>query len=170
MKRFSLLLTALLSVVAGCGAQDALPDPALESTLRFSGVGPVAFGNSLAETELMVGEKSRGLEGDAGCRYVEFSALPGLRFTVRDGIVVRADAGVGVRNSLGVNLGDTVDSVVYLYPDAQMRHRPGSFGDTYLILADPGGSHAFVMTAAGNKIIAIRAGLSSAVGSDQGCP
>lgn len=170
MRHLSPLLIALLAVLVGCGSRDILRDPSPESTLRSTGAGPVAFGNSLAETELMVGEKSRALEGDAGCRYVEFGALPGLRFTVNDGIITRADAGAGVRNSLGVNLGDTVDSVVYLYPDVQMRHRPGSFGDTYLIFADPAGGHAIVLEAAGNKIIAIRAGLSSAVGSKQGCP
>ena len=43
-------------------------------------------------------------------------------------------------------------------------------GGTDLILIDPDGGHAIVMQAAGNKIIAMRAGLSASVGSVQGCP
>jgi hypothetical protein len=170
MRRGSLLPVALFSAVAGCAAADVLRDTSSGSTLRVQGVGHVVFGNSLAETESLGGEKARGLGGDAACQYVEFDALPGLRFTVQGGIVTRADAGAGVRNSLGVNLGDTVESVVSLYPDVQMRRIPGSLGGTALIFVEPGATHAFVLQAAGNKIISIRAGLNSAVGTEKGCP
>lgn len=170
MRPAALLPIVLLTGVAGCAARDPVFDSSPGLTLRPTGAGPVAFGSSLAETELLVGEKARRLGGDAGCRYVEFGALPGLRFTVEDGVVTRADAGPGVRNSLGVNLGDLVESVVYLYPDVQTRRSPDSFGGTDLIFPDPSGGHAIVLQAAGNKIISIRAGLNSSVGSEQGCP
>jgi uncharacterized protein (AIM24 family) len=103
-------------------------------------------------------------------RSVEFSSLPGLRFTVENGVVTRADAGPGVRNELGVQLGDTTESVLSLYPNLSMRKNRESAGGTDLILIDPDGGHAIVMQAAGNKIISIRAGLSASVGSVQGCP
>jgi hypothetical protein len=170
MKLRSALPLVVLAGLAGCSARDFLPDSSPESLLRPTGVGPVAFGNSLAETELLVGEKARNAGGDAGCRYVEFGALPGLKFTVEDGVVTRADAGAGVRNSLGVNLGDLVESVVQLYPDVQTRRSPDTFGGTDLIFPDPTGGHAIVLQAAGNKIISIRAGLNTAVGSERGCP
>jgi hypothetical protein len=138
--------------------------------LRTTGAGAVAFGASLAETELMVGSKASGSNSEAACRYVEFSSLPGLRFTVENGVVTRADAGPGVRNELGVQLGDTTESVMSLYPDISVRKNRESAGGTDLILIDPDGGHALVLQAAGTKIISIRAGLSASVGSAQGCP
>jgi hypothetical protein len=162
MIRRSRLAFVILAAVAGCA-----PSPVV---LRSTGAGAVAFGTSLAETELMVGSKASGSSTDAACRYVEFSSLPGLRFTVENGVVTRADAGPGVRNELGVQLGDTTESVLSLYPGLSVRKNRESAGGTDLILIDPDGAHAIVMQAAGNKIISIRSGLSASVGSAQGCP
>jgi uncharacterized protein (AIM24 family) len=155
-------MIVIVAGIAGCATSPVV--------LRSTGAGAVAFGASLAETELMVGSKGAGSNSDAACRYVEFSSLPGLRFTVENGVVTRADAGPGVRNELGVQLGDTTESVLSLYPDLSMRKNRESAGGTDLILIDPDGGHAIVMQAAGNKIISIRAGLSASVGSVQGCP
>ena len=155
-------MVAILAGVAGCATSPVV--------LRSTGAGAVAFGASLAETELMVGSKASGSSSDAACRYVEFGSLTGLRFTVENGVVTRADAGPGVRNELGVQLADTTESVVSLYPDISMRRNQESAGGTDLILIDPDGGHAIVMQAAGNKIISMRAGLSASVGSVKGCP
>ena len=157
-------MVAILAGIAGCATSPGV--------LRSTGAGAVAFGASLAETELMVGSKASasGSSGDAACRYVEFGSLPGLRFTVENGVVTRADAGPGVRNELGVQLGDTTESVLSLYPDISMRKNRESAGGTDLILIDADGGHAIVMQAAGNKIISIRSGLVGSVGSVQGCP
>ena len=155
-------MIAIVAGIAGCATSPVV--------LRSTGAGAVAFGASLAETELMVGSKASGSSSDAACRYVEFSSLPGLRFTVENGVVTRADAGPGVRNELGVQLGDTTDSVVSLYPDVTVLKNQVSPGGTYLVVADADGHHAIVLQAAGNKIIGIRAGLSASVGSLQGCP
>jgi hypothetical protein len=162
MIRRSRLAFVILAAVAGCATSPVV--------LRSTGAGAVAFGTSLAETELMVGSKASGSSTDAACRYVEFSSLPGLRFTVENGVVTRADAGPGVRNELGVQLGDTTESVLSLYPGLSVRKNRESAGGTDLILIDPDGAHAIVMQAAGNKIISIRSGLSASVGSAQGCP
>jgi len=171
MDRRATCLVVALGLLTGCGS---LPTVGLETsaptTLTATGVGAVAFGVSLAESELLVGEKATGADAGADCRYVGFASLPGLRFTVRDGIVTRADAAAGVRNALGVNLGDTTDSAIALYPDLVVQRIEDSFGDTNLVYFAPGGGHAIVMKAAGNKIIAIRAGLRSAVGGNEGCP
>lgn len=155
-------MVAILAGVAGCATSPVV--------LRSTGAGAVAFGTSLAETELMVGAKASGSNTDAACRYVEFGSLPGLRFTVENGVVTRADAGPGVRNELGVQLGDTTESVLSLYPEISVRKNRESAGGTDLIVVDPDGGHALLMQAAGNKIISIRAGLSASVGSVQGCP
>jgi len=96
--------------------------------------------------------------------------MPGLRFTVENGVITRADAGPGVRNALGVQLGDATDSVVSLYPDVLVHRNRESPGGTDLVLTDADGHHAIVFQAAGNKVIGIRAGLSASVGSTQGCP
>jgi hypothetical protein len=163
MTRRSWLAVACLAAIAGCASTSPV-------VLRSTGAGAVAFGTSLAETELMVGTKASGPDAEAACRYVEFSSLPGLRFTVESGVITRADAGLGVRNELGVQLGDTTDSVVALYPDITVLRDRESAGGTNLVVADPDGHHAIVLQAAGNKIIAIRAGLNTSVGSAQGCP
>lgn len=157
----SLLMTAFVAGCAGCAANPVV--------LRSTGVGPVTFGQTLAEAERAAGAKAAELVADAACRYVEFASLPGIRFTVEDGVVTRADAGPGVPNALGVQLGDTTDSVVALYPEVAMHRSGASLGGTNLVLADPGGRHAIVMQAAGNKVIAIRAGLVGSVGPPQGC-
>lgn len=162
MTKRSRLAVAILAGIAGCATNPVV--------LRPTGAGAVAFGTSLAETELIVGAKASGSGTDAACRYVEFSSLPGLRFTVENGVVTRADAGPGVRNELGVQLGDTTESVLSLYPDIYVRRNRESPGGTDLIVTDPDGGHAIVMQAAGNKIISIRAGLSASVGTVQGCP
>jgi len=153
----------LLVVIAGCSTTGPL-------VLRSTGAGAVAFGTSLADTELMIGAKASGPITDAACRYVEFSSMPGLRFTVENGVITRADAGPGVRNALGVQLGDATDSVVSLYPDVLVHRNRESPGGTDLVLTDADGHHAIVFQAAGNKVIGIRAGLSASVGSTQGCP
>ena len=155
-------LIALLGATAGCASSEVV--------LRATGAGAVAFGGALAEVELMVGEKASGPIPATGCGYVEFRSLPGLRFTVENGVVTRADAGPGVRNALGVQVGDSVDSVVYLYPDVARLDNPGALTGASLVFADPDGRHAIVMQAAGDTIISIRAGLSRAVGSPEGCP
>ena len=162
MIRHDRWMIVIVAGIAGCATSPVV--------LRSTGAGAVAFGASLAETELMVGSKASGSNSDAACRYVEFSSLPGLRFTVENGVVTRADAGPGVRNELGVQLGDTTESVLSLYPNLSMRKNRESAGGTDLILIDPDGGHAIVMQAAGNKIISVRAGLSASVGSVQGCP
>jgi hypothetical protein len=158
----SRLLIAVLGITAGCATSPVV--------LRSTGAGAVAFGGSLAEAQLMVGEKVSGQVPDAGCGYVEFRSLPGLRFTVESGVVTRADAGPGVRNVLGVQVGDSVDSVLHLYPDVALSKKPGALTGVNLVFADPDGRHAIVMQAVGDKIISIRAGLSSVVGSPEGCP
>jgi hypothetical protein len=111
-----------------------------------------------------------GPDDGAACRYVEFRSLPGLRFTVLDGVVTRADAASGVANALGVNVGDTTDAAVALYPDLLVQRARDSVGGTNLVYVGRGGGHAIVMQAAGNKIIAIRAGLRTAVEGSKGCP
>ena len=158
----ALIILAALAGAAGCAASPTV--------LRPTGIGAVAFGASLAETELMVGEKAADLGADAACRYVEFGSMPGIRFTVVDGVISRADAGPGVRNTLGVALGDTTESVASLYPNVDVRRDGDTVGGSHLVFFDAGGRHAIVLQAAGNKIIGIRAGLGSAVGSPQGCP
>ena len=155
-------MVVIVAGIAGCATSPVV--------LRSTGAGAVAFGASLAETELMVGSKASGSNSDAACRYVEFSSLPGLRFTVENGVVTRADAGPGVRKELGVQLGDTTESVLSLYPNLSMRKNRESAGGTDLILIDPDGGHAIVMQAAGHKLISIRAGLRASVGSAPGCP
>jgi len=170
MKKCCLLLIAVLAGAAGCATGALAPAASSEPKLSATGFGSLTFGDTLAETEKKVGESARGVDGNARCGYVEFASLPGLRLTVKEGIVIRADAGQGVRNSLGVNLGDTVDSVVYLYPNVRTLRLPNTFGDSLMVFDDPGGKNAIVLHAAGNKIIGIWAGLNSALGSTKGCP
>jgi hypothetical protein len=170
MKRRAACLVVALGLLTGCGSLPTVGFDTSAPTLTATGVGAVAFGVSLAESEILLGEKATGADAGAACRYVEFASLPGLRFTVVDGIVTRADAASGVRNALGVNLGDTTDSAVALYPGLVVQRPEGALGDTNLVYFAPGGGHAIVMQAVGNKIIAIRAGLRSAVGGDEGCP
>lgn len=159
-----------LGLLAGCGSLPDVQRAPSPPTLSATGVGPVAFGVPLTESELLLGEKATGEDSGAVCRYVEFGSLPGLRFTVVDGVVVRADATGGVSNALGVNVGDTTDAAVALYPDLLVQKSRESVGGTNLVYVARGGAHAIVLQAAGNKIIGIRAGLRSAVEGSQGCP
>lgn len=170
MRTRALFLVAVLGAASGCGTGRALLQADGPPPLRATGIGPVAFGTSLAETELLVGEKSVGQDTGAACRYVEFQSLPGLRFTVDNGVVTRADAAPGVPNVLGVQIGDTTESVVSLYPQAQLLAIGSAFGGSHLMIASRDGHHAIVMQATGNKVIAIWAGLRAAVDSSQGCP
>jgi hypothetical protein len=163
-------IVVVLGLLSGCGSLPDVQPKQSSTTLLATGVGPVAFGAPLAESELLLGEKATGPDTGAACRYVEFSSLPGLRFTVVDGVVTRADAASGVDNALGVNVGDTTDAAVALYPDLLVQRSHESVGGTNLVYVARGGGHAIVLQAAGNKIIAIRAGLRSAVAGSQGCP
>jgi hypothetical protein len=163
-------LAAALGLLAGCGSLPDVQRTPSSSMLSATGAGPVAFGVPLAESELLLGEKATGQDAGTACRYVEFGSLPGLRFTVVDGVVTRADAASGVANALGVNVGDTTDAAVALYPDLLVQKSRESVGGTNLVYVARGGGHAIVLQAAGNKIIAIRAGLRSAVEGSQGCP
>lgn len=155
----------MIAFLAGCGGCATSP-----VALRATGAGAVRFGDTLEQAERAAGARATGQAAEAACRYVEFASLPGLRFTVEDGVITRADAGLGVPNALGVQLGDTTESVVALYPDVATQRSGASLGGTNLTLVDPGGRHAIVMEAAGNKIIAIRAGLATSVERPAGCP
>jgi hypothetical protein len=79
-------LVVALGLLAGCSSLPDVERSPSSPTLSATGVGPVAFGAPLAESELLLGEKATGQDTGAACRYVEFGSLPGLRFTVVDGV------------------------------------------------------------------------------------
>jgi hypothetical protein len=158
---FRNLLLLLVAGLAGC--QSTAP------VLRYTGVGAVAFGGSLAETQVLLGESVAGQVTGAACQFVEFDALPGLRFMVEDGVITRADCGPGVRTELGVQVGDTMDSVVRLYPDVLVRNHDGALEGVYLLFPAGDGRHSIVMESIGNKIVSIRAGVEPSVGYVDGC-
>jgi hypothetical protein len=155
------LVLLLVAAVTGCSSTAPV--------LRYNGVGAVAFGGSLAETEVLLGESVAGRITDTACQFVEFDALPGLRFMVEDGVITRADTSPGVRTELGVQIGDTMDSVVRLYPDVLIRNNENIFDGVYLLFPAGDGRHAIIMEAVGNKIVAIRAGVEPSVGYVDGC-
>src|SRR5687768_7591351 len=97
-----LILLMLLSLAAcspGHQRSDAVVTEASSRApdtpvLSWDGYGPVLFGMQLEEAENVAGmrtEAERPL--DAGCDYIAFTALPGIKFMVENGILTRGEAG-----------------------------------------------------------------------------
>jgi len=159
----------MLWVLAVCTAAKAAP----EGRFGWLGLAPAEAGQTLQQAEAALGAPllpvAPAAKDAARCHLRSAASQPGVSYVVDQGLVTRADAGPGVR-ALGAQLGDSVDAVISLYPDITRRDSDGVMSGTYLVLTDPDGRHAVVMQAAGDTILAIRAGLSRAVESPQGCP
>ena len=165
-RTFTIILLSCLLVACASGSALRSTTPVLRST----GVGPVAFGSTLAETEVLLGDRAAPPVRGAGCQFVEFGSLPGLRFMVEDGVVTRADADPGIRTELGVQVGDSTDAVIRLYPDVLIQNNDKVFDGIYLAFPGKDKRHAIIMESVGNKVTAIRAGVEPSVGYVDGCP
>ena len=104
-----------LALVLSAGAAWAAPlGPA--SNIAFEGVGPVAFGMTVAAANAAGAGLTPAAPLDPACSYYR-APVPGLSFMVARGVIVRADVVSGpIGTHKGLRVGDPVTKLRQLYP------------------------------------------------------
>ena len=168
--RTMLLVLTLLTVTACSRTEPAAPKADGRPVLSLEGYGPVKFGAKLADVaqKLGAGAEPSGASAPA-CSSVRFTALPGVRLMVENGIVTRADADPGTANSLALKVGDTLAQAKARYPQLEVGPHKYVPAGHYLTVKSPDGRAAIVMEEDGKAITRIRAGLQPAVAYLEGC-
>ncbi len=155
---------ALFVLVAVSGTSIAHAD-----VLSPQGYGPVRFGMRVEAAESVLHQRTKKRYTGEGCEYVEFRKYPNLRFMAEDGVLTRADAGRGIRNSARISVGASFAKVKALHPKVEVRPHKYEDDGHYLILDAVGGRAALVLEESKGKVTAIRAGLRPAVEYVEGC-
>jgi hypothetical protein len=133
------------------------------------GYGRVHFGMTVKEAEAATNQRTSNRYANTGCDYVTFKRYPGLRFMVEDGVLTRADARKGVRNSANVQIGMTLAKVKAMHPAVVIEQHKYDDEGHYLILNTENGRAAIVLEESGGRITDIRAGVKPAVEYVEGC-
>ncbi|MBI2726646.1 MAG: hypothetical protein HYX42_10395 [Polaromonas sp.] len=137
--------------------------------LSPKGYGPIHFGMRVEAAESTLKQRTKQRHTGEGCEYVEFRKYPNLRFMAEEGILTRADAGRGIRNSARVSVGASLAKVKAMHPKVEVRPHKYDDDGHYLILDAAGARAALVFEESGGKVTAIRAGLKPAVEYVEGC-
>ena len=142
---------------------------ARDVVLSAEGYGAIHFGMRIEAAESALKQRTKKKYTGQGCEYAEFRKYPNLRFMIEDGILTRADAGRGIRNSARVSVGTTLAKVKAMHPKVEIQPHKYDDDGHYLILDAAGGRSALVLEESGGKVTAIRAGIKPAVGYVEGC-
>ena len=137
--------------------------------LSPAGYGQVRFGAKLSEVEAKLKQKASPKQPDPGCDFVRFKKYPRIRFMVEQGLVTRADADPGIKNSAGVAVGMSLARVKVLHP--KIRVEPHKYDEEghYLILPSANGQAALVFEESKGKVTDVRAGTEPSVEYVEGC-
>ena len=137
--------------------------------LSPQGYGQVRFGMKVRDVEAVLNQRTTEPYNQVGCDYAEFKKYPGLRFMVEDGVVTRADAREGVKNSANVIVGMTLKRIQARYPMARIE--PHKYDDEghYIILSSKDGGSAIVFEESKGRVTYVRAGRKPSVEYVEGC-
>jgi len=149
----------------------ALPGFALADGEVISpiGYGEIQFGAKLAEIETKLKQTAVPKKRAPDCDFVRFKKYPRIRFMVEDGVVTRADAEIGIKNSAGVSIGMTISQVKELLPNIRIKRHKYDENGHYLILPTEDNRAAIVFEEGHGKITNFHAGLQPAVEYVEGC-
>ena len=145
------------------------PSFAAGGVLSPEGYGSVRFGMNIEDVEAALKQRATEPYTKTGCDYAEFKRYPGLRFMIEDGVVTRADARKGVKNSAKVSVGMSLKTVKARFPAASIQ--PHKYDDEghYVILSTEDGSSAIVLEESKGRVTAVRAGRKPSVQYVEGC-
>lgn len=138
--------------------------------LSWDGYGPIRFGMTIDEAQRVAGARNdpeRPL--DTGCDYTSFAALPGVRFMVENATLTRGETEPGIANSLGIAVGDSLQSVTSAHPEALVSPHKYDPDGHYVLFRSPRGERAIVLEIRGGTVTLIRAGLEPAVQYVESC-
>ena len=88
---------------------------------------------------------------------------------VEDGVVTRADAEIGIKNSAGVEIGMTISQVKSLHPNIRIKQHKYDEKGHYLVLPTEDNRAAILFEEGHGKITNFRAGLQPSVEYVEGC-
>lgn len=173
------LLVALV-LATGCGRRDAEPGPpaaapAADTTIHFSGFGPVRAGMTVAAAAAALGD-SLPLLGPKmdPCYYVSHPRRPDVAFMVIGDQIARVDVRQGSRllTAAGAGIGDTEERIRSLYA-GRIEIEPHRYVDgSYLIVrpeAEADTSFRIVFETDGRRVTRYRAGRLPEVRWVEGC-
>ena len=160
-------------ISAEAPAAPAVPAPVpaapASTALSADGLGAVRFGMSLAQAEQTAGKAALPEPFDPACSMVRFASLPKLRFMVEQDVVTRADAEPGVKNAVGISVGDTLAQVRDKHPEAQVSTHKYDKNGHYVTFPTADGKAAIILEESGGKVTKVRAGLQPAVAYVETC-
>jgi hypothetical protein len=148
----------------------ALSVSANDLLVRYDGIGPIKFGMKLAVAESKLQEKALvGPDYSEECNYITFKGIKGVSFMVEDNLIVRADLESGIKNQLGVAVGDSLGSIKSRFPKAVIKPNEYDNESHDIWIVNPKGSGVILLTESGGEIQSIRAGIEPAVSYIEGC-
>jgi hypothetical protein len=133
------------------------------------GYGPIQFGQPLEAAEPNLNETALPKKRKPACDFVKFARYPRIRFMVEEGIVTRADAKAGIRNSAEIGAESSLATIRAMHPG--IRIVPHKYDDEghYLILDSPDGGSAILFEERKGKLAGVRAGEKPSVEYVEGC-
>ena len=145
------------------------PSFAAGGVLSPEGFASVRFGMKIEDVEVALKQRATEPYAKTGCDYAEFKKYPGLRFMIEDGVVTRADARKGVKNSAGVSVGMSLEAVKARFRTASIQ--PHKYDDEghYVILSTEDGRSAILLEESKGRVTAVRAGRKPSVEYVEGC-
>ena len=145
------------------------PSFAAGGVLSPEGYGSVRFGMKIEDVEAALKQRATESYTKTGCDYAEFKKYPGLRFMIEDGVVTRADARKGVKNSAAVSEGMSLEAVRARFRTASIQPHKYDDDGHYVILSTEDGRSAIVLEESKGRVTAVRAGRKPSVEYVEGC-
>jgi hypothetical protein len=143
----------------------------VEPVLNYDGIGLIKFGMTLQDVESLIKEKATTQEeySPEECVYVTFNGYKDVAFMVESNIVVRADVGESVKNSVGVKVGVSLVSIKTKFPLAEIKENFYDEASYDIYLRNPKGKGVILLSESEGKIQGVRAGIEPAVSYVEGC-
>lgn len=142
-----------------------------DAVLNYDGIGVIKFGMKLQDVESLIKEKAitEGEYSPVECNYVTFNLYKDVAFMVEGNIILRADVGESIKNSLNVKIGQTLEEVKVNFPAANIKENFYDKEAHDIYLKNPKGKGAIIMYESEGKIKSVRAGVEPHVSYVEGC-
>ena len=153
--------------------EPAKPVPVDANTLTFNGMGKIRYGMTKDEflaLKLRTHGPSEMMDGPDSCHFYPLAPSGGTEVMIEKKRVTRIDVAKGTPNSLGVKVGDSIESVLAKYPKAIVRPHTYLPAGKEVVIWNDGRSAAFVLQTDSNaKVTHVRSGIPPNVEYVEGC-
>lgn len=149
------------------------PVPVDANTLTYNGMGKIRYGMTKDEflaLNLRAHDPSEVMDGPDSCHFHPLAPAGDTHVMIEKKRVTRIDAGKGIKNSLGISVGDPIAPFLAKHPGAVVTPHKYVTGAKEVMLWNGGHRSAFVIeTNAKETIERIRSGIPPNVEYVEGC-